>query len=77
MEAAQRKVWSFHDDAIIARFIDFLAEHGKTIESDEADGLFDQFLAKQGDDSYAYWESHWDSPTNIGGDDASSAGVRK
>lgn len=66
---ANKKVWSFYDDAIVARFLDFLAEAGKTLEDEDADDMFDQFLAKEGDDSYTYWESYWD---DLGGSDASS-----
>lgn len=66
MEAAKRD-WSFHDDAIIMRFVDFLSDNGKYIDDPDADEMFEVFLAAQGDDSYVYWESYWNAPTGVTG----------
>ena len=74
-----KKKWSFYDDAIMSRFLDFLKEKGKDIESPEAEELFGEFLSSAGDDSYVYWESYWQSTAddwvnwvNHGGENASS-----
>lgn len=84
MEDSNRKVWSYYDDALILRFLDFLKDNGKNEDSPDAEEMFDKFLSEQGDDTYVYWESFWESPIdewvnwkNHGGDDASSVGVRK
>lgn len=69
----EEKQWSFYDDAVVLRFIDFLSESGKTLESPEAEEMFDTFIESQGDDSYTYWASYWDAPVGAhGGTDASS-----
>lgn len=67
------KQWSLYDDAVVLRFIDFLKDNGKTLDSPDADEMFDQFIEEQGDDSYTYWTSFWDVPVGAhGGTDASS-----
>ena len=69
----EEKRWSFYDDAVVVRFIDFLKDNSKTLDSPDADEMFDKFIEEQGDDSYTYWESYWDSPVGAnGGTDASS-----
>lgn len=69
----EEKRWSFYDDAVVARFVDFLRDNGKTLESAEVDQMFDRFIEEQGDDSYVYWESYWDSPLGAdGGQNGSS-----
>ena len=64
---ALKKQWSFHDDSIIVRFADFLAENGKRMDDPDAEDMFEVFLEEQGDDSYVYWESHWNTPAGVNG----------